>query len=35
VKSGGLDLSAAFAKKKMDVKSMLFGNLLDVDGAPA
>ena len=35
MKSGGLDLSVAFARKKMDVKSMLFGNLLDVDGTPA
>ena len=35
VKSGGLDLSVAFARKKMDVKSMLFGHLLDVDGTPS
>ena len=30
--SGGLDLWVAFARKKMDVKSMLFGHLLGVDG---
>ena len=34
-KSGGLDLSVAFARKKMDVNAMLFGNLLDSDGTPA